>query len=80
MGHIRDFFGFNRARHQLIEATILVTRMDFVPLDSIRASLMECAKLVEKTGGDREREALRLLERHVQESARSDSAATGVTM
>ena len=29
-GRLRDFFGFNRAKHAVIEAAILATRIDFL--------------------------------------------------
>ena len=37
MGRLRDFFGFNRAKHAVLEASILATRVDFLPPDTIRA-------------------------------------------
>ncbi|HYT88719.1 MAG TPA: DUF447 domain-containing protein, partial [Gemmataceae bacterium] len=30
-GRLRDFFGFNRAKHAVVEAAILATRTDFLP-------------------------------------------------
>ncbi len=32
-GRLRDFFGFNRAKHAVVEAAILATRIDFLPAD-----------------------------------------------
>ena len=32
-GRLRDFFGFNRAKHAVVEAAILATRTDFLPLE-----------------------------------------------
>ena len=32
-GRLRDFFGFNRARHAVLEAAILATRTEFLALD-----------------------------------------------
>ena len=36
-GRLRDFFGFNRAKHAVVEAAILATRTAFLPLDEMLA-------------------------------------------
>src|SRR5947209_5020523 len=36
-GRLRDFFGFNRAKHAVVEAAILATRAGFLSLESLRA-------------------------------------------
>jgi hypothetical protein len=64
-GRLRDFFGFNRAKHAVVEAAILATRTDFLPLDEIEAEYRKLAVIVDKTGGEQEREAFALLGRHV---------------
>jgi hypothetical protein len=65
-GRLRDFFGFNRAKHAVVEAAILATRTDFLPLDEIEADYCRLAVLVEKTGGEQERAAFDFLRRHVE--------------
>ena len=35
---LRDFFGFNRAKHAVVEAAILATRTDLLPLSEIAAN------------------------------------------
>ncbi len=68
-GRLRDFFGFNRAKHAVVEAAILATRTAFLPLDEL---LLEFRKLeipVQKTGGPSERTAFLLLYEHVREAA-----------
>ncbi|HEX5269317.1 MAG TPA: DUF447 domain-containing protein [Gemmataceae bacterium] len=65
-GRLRDFFGFNRAKHAVVEAAILATRTDFLPLDTIEAEYRRLAVLVDKTGGEQEREAFDFLRRHVE--------------
>jgi len=45
----RPFFGFNRAKHAIIEAAILATRVDFLDHDQIRVDLERCQSLVDKT-------------------------------
>jgi uncharacterized protein len=69
-GRFRDFFGFNRAKHAVVEAAILATRASFLPLEEFFADYRKLALLVEKTGGPAEREAFALLDRHLHEVAR----------
>ena len=56
-GRLRDFFGFNRAKHAVIEAAILATRTAFLPPEEIRAEFERLAVLVDKTGGPAEHAA-----------------------
>jgi uncharacterized protein len=60
-GTQREFLGFNRARHAVLEAAILATRLHLIPHDEIRAELARLQILVDKTAGAREREAWTLL-------------------
>src|SRR5262249_10261997 len=64
-GRLRDFFGFNRAKHAVVEAAILATRIDFLPLDEIEAEYRNLSVLVDKTGGEQEHQAFALLREHV---------------
>lgn len=68
-GRLRDFFGFNRAKHAVLEGAILATRLQLLPIEEVRRQLAILRVLVEKTAGPREREAFALLERFVEESA-----------
>jgi hypothetical protein len=54
----REFLGFNRARHAVLEASILASRAHLLPTEDIRAELGRLQVLVDKTGGPREREAM----------------------
>jgi hypothetical protein len=74
-GRLRDFFGFNRAKHAVVEAAILATRTAFLPLDEIEAEYRKLAVLVAKTGGEQEKEAFALLQSHVA-AARSRAGRT----
>ncbi len=65
-GRQRDFFGFNRAKHAVLEAAILATRTAFLPLDEIAAEFRKLLVIVEKTGGPQEQEAMCLLEEHLR--------------
>jgi hypothetical protein len=64
-GNLRPFFGFNRAKHAVLEAAILATRIGILPSEQITAELQRLEILVEKTAGAQEREAFELLRDHV---------------
>jgi hypothetical protein len=70
-GRLRDFFGFNRAKHAVVEAAILATRTDFLPVGEIQAEYRKLAVIVGKTGGPMERQAFEFLQAHVECRARS---------
>ena len=62
----REFIGFNRARHAILEAAILATRTHLLPADEIRQEYARLQVIVDKTAGPREQEAMQLLTRYVQ--------------
>ncbi len=66
-GTRRDFIGFNRARHAVLEGAILATRTHLLPPEQIRDELARLAVPVDKTAGPREREAWDLLRAYVDE-------------
>jgi len=66
-GRIRDFFGFCRAKHAVVEAAILATRLEFLSADQVRDELRRLAVLIDKTAGPRERKAFDLLGEYVEE-------------
>ena len=59
---VRDFLGFHRAKHAVIEAAILATRFHLLPADTIAAEFAKLRLIVEKTGGAAEHEAMAVLE------------------
>jgi hypothetical protein len=67
VGRLRDFFGFNRAKHAVLEAAILATRLHLLPREEIQRQFEALRIPVEKTAGPREREAFALLEAFVSE-------------
>ncbi len=71
----REFLGFNRARHAVLEAAILATRVHLLPAEQIRADYERLQVIVDKTAGPSEREAMALLTAYVQ--ARLDGTAAG---
>jgi uncharacterized protein len=54
----REFLGFNRACHAVLEASILASRARLLPAEEIEAELRRLQVLVDKTAGPREREAM----------------------
>jgi uncharacterized protein len=66
-GRLRDFFGFNRGKHAVLEAAILATRIGLLEAEHIRNELKRLAVPVEKTGGRQERRAFAFLEQYVAE-------------
>lgn len=72
-GRLRDFFGFNRAKHAVLEAAILATRVHLLPADDILAQYEALKVPVEKTAGPQETEAFALLEEYVQRSCTAKS-------
>lgn len=61
------FFGFNRGKHAVLEAAILATRIDFLPITDIQDKFNELKILVQKTGGEQEHLAFDLLESYLNE-------------
>ena len=62
---LRDFFGFNRAKHAVIEAAILATRIDFLPAEEIQEQFQGLRVIIEKTAGPAEANAFDYLDQFV---------------
>jgi uncharacterized protein len=60
-GTRREFIGFNRARHAVLEAAILSTRLHLIPRAEIEVEFAKLQVIVNKTAGPREFEAMELL-------------------
>jgi uncharacterized protein len=65
-GSGREFLGLNRARHAVLEASILASRVRLLPAEHIWAELNRLQGLVDKTAGPLEREAMAYVTRHVR--------------
>ena len=65
-GAIREFFGFNRAKHAVLEAAILATRIGIVPDDELRAEFARLATPIAKTAGQQERRAFEFLRQYLE--------------
>ena len=62
----REFIGFNRARHAVLEAAIYATRLHLLPRSFVESELQRLQVIVDKTAGAQEREAMALLTNHVR--------------
>lgn len=74
-GRLRDFFGFNRAKHAVLEAAILATRLEFLPHDEVLAELERLQVPVDKTAGPAERRAFDFLVDYVRQAAKAANHA-----
>ena len=64
-GTLRDFFGFNRAKHAVLEAAILATRIGILPQQEIDEEMRHLAILIQKTAGQQERQAFEFLREYI---------------
>ena len=65
-GYIREMGGLNRAKHAVLEATILATRLHLILEMSVREQLAALSIPVEKTAGSKERQAFSLVTEYVE--------------
>jgi hypothetical protein len=65
-GSGREFVGFSRAAHAVLEASILASRVRWLPAEEIRAELARLAVVLDKTAGPRERAAMDCVLAHVR--------------
>jgi len=71
-GFRREFIGFNRARHAVLEAAIYATRVHMLDRDFIQSELARLQVIVDKTAGPAEREAMALLVDYVRSAPASE--------
>jgi uncharacterized protein len=71
----REFLGFNRARHAVLEAAILATRTHLIAPEEIRQDYARLRIIVDKTAGPRELEAMALLEEYLRRRLAEEPAA-----
>lgn len=69
-GRLRDCFGWNRAKHAVLEAAILATRVSLLPGAQILEEFARLAIAVEKTAGRQEREAMEFLQQYLHQHCR----------
>src|ERR671919_1384906 len=65
-GTRREFIGFNRARHAVLEAAIYATRLHLLPRAFIESEMARLQVIVDKTAGPEELEAMALLTEHIR--------------
>lgn len=65
-GRRREFIGFNRARHAVLEAAIHATRLHLTPPATVAAEFARLQVIVDKTAGPAEHEAMALLTEYVR--------------
>jgi hypothetical protein len=65
-GFRREFIGFNRACHAVLEAAIYATRLHLLEPTFVLSEMARLQVIVDKTSGEREREAMALLLAHIQ--------------
>ena len=74
-GVVPPFFGFNRAKHAVIEAAIMATRIGMIDSQVILRSLGELRIAVTKTAGQDESDAFDLVEAFILERLAQPDAA-----
>ena len=70
-GVVRPFFGFNRAKHAVIEAAILATRTHLIAAETIDQEMQRLRPLVDKTCGLQERDAFDFLVHTIEQRIES---------
>ena len=65
-GRRREFIGFNRARHAVLEAAIYATRVQLLPRTFIDSEMARLQVIVDKTAGPEEIEAMTLLTEYIR--------------
>lgn len=64
-GKIRDVWGFNRAKHAVLELAVLSTRLFMIDAEEVAREVERLAVMIEKTAGDLERQAFDLLREYI---------------
>jgi uncharacterized protein len=73
-GTRREFIGFNRAKHAVLEAAIYSTRLHLLPRDFIDSEMARLQVIVDKTAGPQELEAMALLTEHIHRAPMTGAA------
>lgn len=64
-GRIRDFWGFNRARHAILEAAILATRLHLLSVEEIEQQMRHLEIIVQKTASQADTASFELLQNYI---------------
>ncbi|PWU23361.1 MAG: DUF447 domain-containing protein [Candidatus Rokuibacteriota bacterium] len=73
-GARREFVGFNRACHAVLETAIYATRLHILPRAFVESELARLQIIVDKTAGPREREAMTILAGFIASAPREPDA------
>lgn len=68
-GRQRDFLGFCRASHAVLEAAILATRMGLLDPKAVEDALIRYEEIVQKTGDHTEKQAFQLVRDYVRKNS-----------
>jgi hypothetical protein len=69
----REFIGFNRARHAVLETAIYATRVHMLARDFLESELGRLQVIVDKTAGPAEHEAMALLADYIRSAPARDA-------
>lgn len=72
-GVLREFFGFNRAKHAVLEAAIVATRVHLAPPANTLAEFDRLQIAVQKTGAAAEHRAMAFLREYVRKALSESS-------
>lgn len=75
-GSLRDFFGFNRAKHAVLEAAILATRIHLIDSREIAAEFDRLKVIVDKTGAAAEHRAFAFLRAYIDQRCHGSQEIT----
>ena len=71
-GFRREFIGFNRARHAVLETAIYATRVHMLARDFLESELARLRVIVDKTAGPDEQEAMAMLADYIRSAPALD--------
>lgn len=74
-GELRPFLGFNRAKHAVLEAAVLATRIGIISSAEILGELDRLKVLVKKTAGQQERRAFEFLQTFIHSRLQTPETA-----
>ena len=75
-GFRREFIGFNRARHAVLETAIYATRVHLLARDFLESELARLQVIVDKTAGPDEHEAMATLVDHIRSAPAPGAGGT----
>ena len=75
-GFRREFIGFNRARHAVLETAIYATRVHMLARDFLESEVARLQVIVDKTAGAAEQQAMTMLADYIRAATVPDRGAT----